>query len=160
MFTRCQLIDRDYNPLEDPEGPDRVDLEARYGLGSRRLNLDHAAAVRGILVRDEKHWKWIWEWGLLHDEITRKYGFDRLHARYRNQYTFLPTIEFEGRAQSEPLKMLLRDAPILPDDNIQIVAWNNFRAFSIRDALEQLGESPDPIQDENREIRKAKESGR
>ena len=32
-FSRRQLIHRDYNPLEDPEGPDRADLEKRYGLG-------------------------------------------------------------------------------------------------------------------------------
>ena len=139
-FARRQLIGRDHNPLEDPEGPDRADLEKRYGLGERRVGLDHAAAVRGILVRDEKQWKWIWDWGLLHDEIVRKYGYDRLHARYRNEYTFLPTIEFEGHAEIEPLKMLLRDTPILPDDSIQIVGWDDFRAFSIRDALSQLGE--------------------
>jgi len=42
-FSRRQLIDRDYNPLEDPEGPDRADLEARYGQGERRVNLDRAA---------------------------------------------------------------------------------------------------------------------
>lgn len=36
--------------------------------------------------------------------------------------------------------MLLQDTPILPDDNIQIVGWNNFRAFSIRDALQLMGE--------------------
>ncbi len=66
MFSRHQLIDRDYNPLEDPEGPDRADLEKRYGLGERRLSLDHAAAVRGILVSDGKNvWKWIWDWGLV-----------------------------------------------------------------------------------------------
>ena len=49
----------------------------------------------------------------------RKYDYDRLYARYRNQYTFLPTIEFECPAVAEPLRMLLRDTPILPDDNIQ-----------------------------------------
>ena len=138
-FTRVQLIVRDYNPLEDPEGPDRAELEARYGHGGRRASLDHAASVRGILVRDGKSWKWLWDWGLLHDEIVKKYGYDRLVARYRNQYTFQPTIEFEGPASEEPLRMLLRETPILPDDGIQIVGWNSFRAFSIRDALAQLG---------------------
>ena len=144
-FTRPQLIDRDYNPLEDPEGPDRLDLERRHGQGVRRVSMDHAAAVRGILVREDKGWKWIWDWGLLHDEIVRIYGYDSLYARYRNQYTFFPTIEFEGPAVAEPLKMLLRDIPILPDDSIQIVGWHEFRAFSIRDALAQLREPlPDP----------------
>lgn len=57
--------------------------------------------------------------GALRGEIVRKYGYDRLCARYRKQYTFFPTIEFEGHAESEPLKMLLRHRPILPDDNTQ-----------------------------------------
>jgi hypothetical protein len=143
-FSRRQLIDRDYNPLEDPAGPDRADLEKRYTQGERPIPLDHAAAVRGILVSDGKNlWKWIWDWGLLYDEIVRKFGYDRLYARYRNQYTFLPTVEFECPAVAAPLRMLLRDTPIQPDDNIQIVGWNSFRAFSIRDALQQMGEPLD-----------------
>jgi hypothetical protein len=36
--------------------------------------------------------------------------------------------------------MLLRETLIQADDNILIVGWNDFRAFAIRDALEQLGE--------------------
>ena len=144
QFTRHQLIDRDYNPLEDPAGPDCADLEKRYTQGDRPIPIDHAGAVRGILVSEGKNiWKWIWDWGLLHDEIVRKYGYERLFARYRNQYTFMPTIEFECPAVAEPLRMLLRDTPILPDDNIQIVGWNSFRAFSIRDALQQMGEPLD-----------------
>ena len=91
-FTHRQLTSRDYNPLDDPAGPDRADLEARYGQGPRAVRLDHAAAVRGILVREpDKSRKWMWDWGLLHDEMVRKFGYDRLFARYRNQYTFLPT---------------------------------------------------------------------
>lgn len=141
VFSRRQLIDPDYNPLEDPAGPDRGDLEQRYGAGSRRAGLDHAAAVRGILVSEGKRrWRWIWDWGLLHDEMVRKHGYDRLDARYRNQFSFLPTIEFEQAPVAEALRMLLRQTPILPDDNIQITAWRGFRAFCIRDALAQLGE--------------------
>jgi hypothetical protein len=144
-FTRRQLLDLDYNPLDDPAGPDRADLEARYGLGERRANLDHAAAVRGILVSEGKQeWRWIWDWGLLHDEMVRKYGYDRLYARYRNQYTFMPTIEFECPPIAEALRMLIRDTLILPGDKIQIVGWSGFRAFSIRDALEQMGEPLEP----------------
>jgi hypothetical protein len=140
-FRREQLIDRDYNSLEDPDGLDAAHLAARYGQGERRINLDHAAAVRGILVREgTDDWKWIWDWGLLHDEIVRKYGYEALYARYRNQYSFLPVIEFEGPAVAEPLRMLLRDTPIEPNDNLQITGWYSFRAFSIRDALAQLGE--------------------
>jgi len=41
---------------------------------------------------------------------------------------------------SEALHMLLRETPMLPDDNIQVVGWDGFRAFLIRDALQQLGE--------------------
>jgi hypothetical protein len=140
-FSRPQLIDRGYDPLADPGGPDRADLERRNCLGERRINLDHAAAVRGILVSEGKgQWEWIWDWGLLHDEMVRKYGYDSLHARCRNQYTFLPVIEFECPPIAEALRMLLRDTPILPDHNIQITGWSEFRAFSIRGALEQLGE--------------------
>jgi hypothetical protein len=71
---------------------------------------------------------------------VKKHGYDRLYARYRNQFTFLPTIEFDEGPVPEALHMLLRDTPILPDDDIQITAWRGFRAFSIRDALTQLGE--------------------
>lgn len=74
-FSRRQLIDPDYNPLEDPEGPDRADLERRYGVGERRINLDHAAAVRGILVSEgRRQWKWIWDWGMLHDPTPLRFG--------------------------------------------------------------------------------------
>jgi len=117
-----------------------VSVSNRTGI-ERRANLDHFAAVRGILVDEGKRlWKRIWDWGLLHDEIMRKYGYDSLHARYRNQYTFLPAIEFEGPPVADALRMLLRDTPILPDDNIQISAWSEFRAFSVRGALAQMGE--------------------
>jgi hypothetical protein len=40
--------------------------------------------------------------------------------------------------------MLIRDTLILPGDKIQIVGWSGFRAFSIRDALEQMGEPLEP----------------
>lgn len=143
-FSRRQLIDRDYNPLEESGGPDRADLEKRYGLGTRRVNLDHVAAVRGILVREEKEWKWIWDWGLLHDEMVRKYGYDRLYARYRNQRTFIPVIEFEVPVEGGPLRMLLQQCPVELDDRIQITGWRGFRAFSVREALAQLGE---PVQE-------------
>jgi len=119
LFSRRQLVERDYNPLADLEGPDPADLEKRYGRGERSVPLDHAAAVRGILVSDGKNdWKWVWDWALLHDERARKFGYDRLYARYRNQATFLPTVEFECPAVAEPIRMLLRETPILPDDNI------------------------------------------
>jgi hypothetical protein len=70
----------------------------------------------------------------------RAHGYDRLCARYRNQRTFLRTIKFEGHAAIGPLKMLRRDTPILPDDGIQIIGGDGFWAFSIRDALRQMGE--------------------
>ena len=72
--------------------------------------------------------------------LFQELGYGRRHARYRNQYTFLPTIEFEEAPVSEALHMLLRETPMLPDDNIQVVGWDGFRAFLIRDALQQLGE--------------------
>src|SRR3990172_6408310 len=119
LFSRRQLVERDYNPLADLEGPDPANLEKRYGRGERSVPLDHAAAVRGILVSDGKNdWQWVWDWALLHDEMVRKFGYDRLYARYRNQATFPPTVEFEFPAVAEPRRMLLRETPILPDDNI------------------------------------------
>lgn len=42
------------------------------------------------------------------------------------------------------LRMLLRDTPILPDDGLQITARQGFRAFSVRDALAQMGEALTP----------------
>jgi hypothetical protein len=139
-FRRDQLVDRDYDPLADPDGPDRQEMEERYDRAGQEGSLDHAAAVRGILVRENAAWKWIWDWGLLHDEMVRKYGFDRLYARYRNQCTFVPVIQFEIPVEAAPLRLLLEECPILPDDVIQITGWRGFRAFSIRDALIQLGE--------------------
>ena len=44
QFSRQQLIDRDYNPREDPNGPDRADLEKRYGRGEKLIPLDHVAS--------------------------------------------------------------------------------------------------------------------
>jgi len=73
-------------------------------------------------------------------KIVKKKGYDRLYARFRKQYAFLPPVEFECPAVAEPLRMLLRETLIQADDNILIVGWNDFRAFAIRDALEQLGE--------------------
>lgn len=142
-FTRHQLTERNYDPLADPKGLDRATLEATYQMGRRQVNLDHAAAVRGILVDDgAHHWRWIWDWGLLHDEMVVKHGCDRLHARYRNQYGFAPAIEFESYVYAEPLTMLLAQTAITAEDNIQITGRRNFRAFCIRDALEQLGQAP------------------
>jgi hypothetical protein len=141
-FTRRQLIERSYDSLADPDGLDRRELELRYERGRRRVNIDHAAAVRGILVDDgHQKWRWIWDWGLLHDEMAVKWGYERLHARYRNQFGFLPAIEFESHVYAEPLAMLLEQTPIRDDDNLQITGRSNFRAFCIRDALEQLGYS-------------------
>ena len=152
-----------------------VSVSNRTGI-ERRANLDHSpsaplragAAVRGILVDEGKGAsKWIWDWEFLHDEILRRHGHNGLHARYRNQYTFLPTIEFEAPPVPEALHMLLRDTPILPDDNIQTCpepaegslrgassVRSRFRARSpgglagalraqarSRDALQQLGEA-------------------
>jgi hypothetical protein len=35
IFNRNQFIARDYDPLSDPAGPDRADLERRYGQGEQ-----------------------------------------------------------------------------------------------------------------------------
>ena len=92
--------------------------------------------------------------------LFQELGYGRRHARYRNQYTFLPTIECEEGFMPEALRMLLRDTPILPEDNIQNTAWRDFRTFSIHDALQLLGEPKESWRDEGPGGSRAKESER
>lgn len=88
------------------------------GLSPRHVGEENRRSLRRSTPRSVGS-RCSWDWGLLHDGIVRKYGYERLYARYRSQYTFNPTVEFECPAVAEPLRMLLRDTPIQPDDNIQ-----------------------------------------
>lgn len=129
-FNRTQLIDPEYNALE--EGlVDEEYIWARYE--PHGINIDHAAAVRGILVREpgSKEWRWIWGIGLLHDEMVNVTSYPRLYARYRNQYPMSPQIEFEREADIHAaLKILLETMPIKADDHILITTPYK-RALSI-----------------------------
>lgn len=119
-FNRFQLVDPEYNTLE--EGlVDEEYLRERYE--PHGINIDHAAAVRGILVKEPgtKEWKWIWGIGLLHDEIVNATRYPRLYARYRNQYPRTAQIEFEREAYVyTALELLLETTPIKADDHIQV----------------------------------------
>jgi hypothetical protein len=130
-FTREQLIDPDYNPIGHGD-VDAQELERRY---PQYPDLHHAAAIRGILVREQggKAWRWVWGVGLLHDELLAASGYSRLFARYRNQYGMAPRIEFEpGANVASALRLLLQTTPIQGQDLINIEAVNR-RASSIDD---------------------------
>jgi hypothetical protein len=132
-FNRTQLLDRDYDPMV--EGVVNRDyLESQY---AGHVNLDHAAAVRAILVREGKSdWRWIWGIGLLHDEITVRSGYPKLYARYRNQNRMLPRIIFErGADVHAALELLLEETPLERDDLINIETEGAGRWMSIGDCL-------------------------
>lgn len=132
-FTREQLLNPEYDPIAQGD-VDIGDLRTRY---EDKIDLNHAAAVRGILVKDQKShdWTWIWGIGLLHDEMVRESGHQRLYARYRKQYPLLPRIEFEAGADvNEALAILLRETPIEKDDRI-IIESKYRNAMSIMDYL-------------------------
>lgn len=136
FFRREQLLERDYDPISCGD-VDPVALRERY---PHHVNLDHAAAVRAILVRERKgQWKWIWGIGLLHDDILRDSGHPRLYARYRNQRGMLPRIEFHSGADLyASLKLLLETTPLEPHDAINIESETGGRWLSIGDCLATL----------------------
>jgi hypothetical protein len=135
QFTRDQLVKPDYDPIQNDD-VDIEDLRARYE-GS--VALEHAAAIRGILVlaAEGREWKWLWGVGLLHDETVAVAEYPRLFARYRNQYPTMPRIEFDDEADVfAALQLLLDSTPIQIDDPINIEARYK-RASSVREYLEQ-----------------------
>lgn len=133
FFDRDQLLDWDYDSMTAGV-VNRDYLESRY---AGHVNLDHAAAVRAILVREGKHeWGWIWGIGLLHDEITARSGYPKLYARYRNQNRMLPRIIFErGADVHAALELLLKETPLETHDLINIETEGAGRWMSIGDCL-------------------------
>lgn len=133
FFTREQLLEVDYDPIA--EGLIELDyLKDRY---QHYVRLDHAAAVRAILVSPSKReWHWIWGIGLLHDEILIETGYPKLYARYRNQRAMLPRIEFhQGADLYEALHLLLETTPLRPDDLINIESEMGGRWMSVGGSL-------------------------
>lgn len=133
FFSRAQLLDRDYDPIALGD----IDLEYLKNRYSHHVDLNHAAAVRAILVQHKKReWRWIWGIGLLHDHILNEMGYSRLYARYRNQKGMLPRIEFHGGADLlASLELLLSVSPIEKDDLINIQSEAGGRWMSIGEYL-------------------------
>ena len=127
--SRAQLVDIDYDPISQGD-IDAADLKTRY---PHHDDLQHAAATRGILVRDDasKQWRWIWGIGLLHYEMLELSEYPRLYGRFRNQFSMLPRIELEpGSDTQAALRLLLDTTAILSDDSMNIEAPSH-RATSI-----------------------------
>ncbi len=133
FFRREQLVERDYDPISAGD-IDLASLRERY---PHHVNLDHAAAVRAILVREAgSGWKWIWGIGLLHDDILRESGYPRLYARFRNQRGMLPRIEFHrGADVRASLRVLLEQSPLRRDDSMNIKTETGGRWMSVADCL-------------------------
>lgn len=133
QFTREELIDPEYDPIQQGN-VDLEDLRRRY---EGHVPLDHAAAVRGILVKDPKTtaWSWIWGIGLLHDEMVRLGGYIRLYARYRNQYPIIPRIEFDDDADAHAAMFVLLETTPIEENDVINIEFSGRTAFSIADFL-------------------------
>jgi len=95
FFRREGLAEKDHDPISAGD----IDLASPRERYPHHANLDHAAAMRAILVHEAgSGWKWIRGIGLLHDAILRKSGYPRFYARFRNQRGMLPRIEFHRGA--------------------------------------------------------------
>ena len=81
------------------------------------IAIDHLAAIRAILVPNGA---WICCVGICHDAILALSGYDRLMARFRNQRTFLPRIEYEPEANIAQSLMSLLEQGFELDDKIDI----------------------------------------
>jgi hypothetical protein len=131
-FTREQLTSRDYDPIEVGL-VDLADLRRRY---KGRVWINHAAAIRGVLLKEDDRQFWIWGCGLLHDEMATAHGHERPLARYRNQYPMLPTVEFEtGSDVQDGLRLLLETTPIRATDLLNVCGIYGLLGCSIGDCL-------------------------
>ena len=132
-FTREQLTSRYYEPIEVGL-VDLADLRCRY---EGKVSLDHAAAIRGVLLKEDSRQFWVWGCGLLHDEMATAHGHERPLARYRNQYPMLPTVEFEtGSDVQDGLRLLLETTPIRATDLLNVSGIYGLMGCSIADCLD------------------------
>ena len=132
-FTREQLTSRGYDPIELGL-VDLADLRRRY---KGRVWINHAAAIRGVLLKEDGRQFWIWGYGLLHDEMATAHGHKRPLARYRNQYGMLARVEFEtGSDMQDGLRLLLETTPIRPTDLLNVSGIYGLLGYSIGDCLE------------------------
>ena len=139
VFTAEQLLDQDLDPYDTDWGCSAFDI--RY-LMRQGVPLDHAAAVRGVLVDDV----WYWGCGEVHEMMARDVG-GSLQARYRRQWPLLPVIEFENRHDTskgatcdifQVLRTLILSTPILPTSLINIkTRVGTF--LSVKDLFRSLG---------------------
>ena len=132
-FSRTQLLDPEYDPIE--EGDVYLpNLRRRY---EGKVSLDHAAAIRGVLVKENGRQVWIWGCGLLHDKMATAHGHERTLARYRNQYGMLARVLFEtGSDVRDGLRLLLETTPIRATDLLNVSGTYGLLGRSIGDCLE------------------------
>ena len=90
-FSRTQLLFPEYDPIASGDIC-LPGLRRRY---EGRIWINHTAAIRGVLLKEDGRQFWIWGCGLLHDEMPTAHGHERPLARYRNQYGMLARVEFE-----------------------------------------------------------------
>jgi hypothetical protein len=140
-FTRRQLTDPELDPYETEWGCTRTQIDHLLKMD---IPLEHAAAVRGILIDG------VWWWGCssLHDQMAHDVG-GVLQARYRKQYPLLPVIEFENVHSKEKgaqcdifqaTRSLLSTTPILATDLINIkTRVGTF--LSVKDLFTSLGQT-------------------
>ena len=132
-FTREQLTSRYYEPIEVGL-VDLADLRRRY---EGKVSLNHAAAIRGVLLKEGGPQLWIWGCGLLYDEMATAHDHERPLARYRKQYGMLARVEFEtGSNMQDGLRLLLETTPIGATDPLNVSGIYGLLGCSIRDCLE------------------------
>ena len=132
-FSRTQLLLPEYDPIASGDIC-LPDLRRRY---EGKVSLDHAAAIRGVLLKENGCQFWVWGCGLLHDEMATAHGHERPLARYRNQYPMLPTVEFEtGSDVQDGLRLLLESTPIRATDLLNVSGIYGLLGCSIGDCLE------------------------
>ena len=126
-FSREQLLEKGYDPLSDPtSGLDLLEIEASHKEYLKQHGwdaVDHIAAVRGVLVKRDGKYEWLWDWGKLHDEIFAETGFgiQAYRGKFRNQKFHMPRVElFEMVNAREALLELLQCSPIEMDDLLNI----------------------------------------
>lgn len=139
VFTAEQLLNPELDPYMTDWGCSAQDIEH---LLYQNVPLDHATAVRGVLVDDV----WYWGCGEVHEMMARDVG-GGLQARYRRQWPLLPVIEFENRHDTSKgascdiflaTRTLIYSTPITPNSLINIkTRVGTF--LSVKDLFRSLG---------------------